>query len=204
MAFPKVSFGFSRDGARRYGGIVDETDQGERASQLFEQMREKPLGELWEVVVQGDGDEKHAAAMQLQLRGGDVNFHKALEFCRSSDPSIRDKGAFILGQLGTPERPYSEQSAPVLINLLENDPNEDVRASAACALGHLGNPIAVPHLLGNAKHRSAEITRLGPTWHLPFVALMGRTSLTRSLPYLPTRIAMFVTGQQPVWARFLN
>lgn len=144
---------------------MNETDQDDRALLLFEHMRQKPLGELWEIIAQGGSDEKHAAAMELQSRGGDTNFQKALEFCRSPDPLVRDKGAFILGQLGTPERPYSEQSAPVLINLLENDPDEGVRASAAYALGHLGNPIAVPQLLVNTKHRSAEI-RLGVAFAL--------------------------------------
>ncbi len=121
-------------------------------------MKSKSDEELYEVIVSGDSDEKHAAASELTFaRGGSANFRKAVEFCGSPDRSVREQGAFILGQLGTPERPYSEESAPILLSLLENDSDEDVRAAAAFALGHLGNPQAISHLIDHANDRSAEI-----------------------------------------------
>lgn len=139
---------------------MDE-EQYEKDVALFQQMKDKSDDELHNVILEGNSDEKHAAASLLTTRGGVANFHKALEFCISADPAIRDKGAFVLGQLGAQvgrhERPFSQESAPILIELLENDEDEDVRASAAFALGHLINPIAVPYLIKHANDKSAEV-----------------------------------------------
>jgi HEAT repeat protein len=153
--------GYSWGGGDLCGGILDDTNQDERVYILFGQMTEKSDAELWEFVVHGDCDEKHAASMELQNRGGDANFRKTLEFCRSPEPLVRDKCAFILGQIGVRigvhESPFSQEAAPVLIELMENDACEDVRASAAFALGHLRNTIAIPHLLRYVKDGSAEV-----------------------------------------------
>ncbi len=134
-----------------------DKEQYEKEGALLREMTPKSDGQLHEVILRGEYDEKRAAASELTTRGGMANFHKALEFCKSPDSAVREQGAFVLGQLGTPERPFSEESAPVLIDLLDNDPVEDVRAAAAFALGHLRNPKAVSSLIAHADDDSAEI-----------------------------------------------
>lgn len=134
-----------------------DKEQYEKEGALLREMKPKSDEQLHEVILRGDNDQKRAAASELTIRGGKANFHKALEFCQSTDPAVREQGAFVLGQLGTPERPFSEESFPVLIDLLDNDPVEDVRAAAAFALGHLGNPKAVSSLIAHADDDSAEI-----------------------------------------------
>jgi len=124
---------------------------------LFQEMKQKSDEELYEVIRCGLQDEKHAATVQLTTRGGITNFQKAVEFCQSTDPSIRAEGASILGQLGTPERPFREESTPILISLLENDANECVRGAAAAALGHLCDESAIPFLLKSATDHSSEV-----------------------------------------------
>jgi HEAT repeat protein len=148
--------------ASTLGGLTMKLDnmdkeQYEKQCSLYHTMKSKSDDALHKVILQGEKDEKHAAASTLTTRGGRTNFRKAVEFCRSTDPSVREQGAFVLGQLGTPERPYSEESVPILISLLENDPDEDVRAAAAFALGHLGNPQAISHLIDYANDESVEI-----------------------------------------------
>ncbi len=134
-----------------------DKEQHEREGALLRAMMPKSDKQLHEVILRGEYDEKHAAASELTTRGGVANFRKALELCQSPDSTVREQGAFVLGQLGTPERPFSEESTPVLVDLLDNDPVEDVRASAAFALGHLGNPKAVSSLIAHADDGSAEI-----------------------------------------------
>lgn len=129
----------------------------EREFVLLQEMAQKANEDLYQVIRHGKCDERHAASMEIQTRGGRTNFLKAFEFCKAIDPHIRNEGAFILGQLGTPERPFREESTPVLINLLENDPDDSVRAAAAAALGHLGNSLAIPPLIRSAADNSAEI-----------------------------------------------
>ena len=52
---------------------------------------------------------------------------------------MREIAAFILGQLGTPERPFAAESFPVLGRLLD-DPYWEVRRAAAGAVGMLSGP----------------------------------------------------------------
>jgi len=143
-----------------------DPEEYERDVRLAQEMKVKTDAELYEVITHREPDAKYAASSHLTTRGGRANFLKALEFCTDPDPSIRVQGAFILGQLGTPGRPFSEESAPVLIGLLQHDPDEDVRSAAAFALGHLENPLALPHLVASARDPSAEI-RYGAAFSLP-------------------------------------
>jgi HEAT repeat protein len=84
-------------------------------------------------------------------------FTKVVEFCESGDPAVRGEAARILGQLGTPDRPFRKAACPQLTKLLENDADSSVRASAAAALGHLGNPAAIPYLIQSAKDSEPEV-----------------------------------------------
>ena len=76
------------------------------------------------------------AGRELQLRGGEDVFRRVLAHCQAPDEALREVCAFVLGQLGTPERPFAGESFPVLVRLLD-DEDVEVRATSAAALGHL-------------------------------------------------------------------
>jgi HEAT repeat protein len=122
-------------------------------------MKQKSDEELYEVILTGNCDEKYAAAVCLMTPAGDIEktFTKAAELCESSDPAVRREAARILGQLGTPDRPFRQEACPLLTKLLENDADSSVRASAAAALGHLGNAAAIPYLIQSAKDPEPEV-----------------------------------------------
>ncbi len=133
-------------------------EQDDREFFLHQTMRQKSDKELCEVISRCDDEnERRIAAMVLSGREDDTAFSKAVEFCNSATPYIREEGAYILGQLGMLESPHCEESTHILIDLLANDPNENVRTSAAHSLGHLRNPIAVPLLIRNSKAESAKV-----------------------------------------------
>jgi HEAT repeat protein len=96
---------------------------------------------------------------ELHRRGGESIFRGAVAWCSSQEPLERILGADVLAQLGASEanspRLFAEQSAPVLINLLQDD-DDRVVSSALFALGHLG--LGKPEELSTlAANPSAEI-----------------------------------------------
>lgn len=73
---------------------------------------------------------------KLQIIGGMEVFDKASKLSQEKRHEDREIAAFLLGQLGTPKRPFAEQSVSILKKLLRDDYFE-VRAMAASAIGHL-------------------------------------------------------------------
>lgn len=132
-------------------------DSQDREFALFQVMKQKSDEELYLVIIENKCDEKRAASSQLIIRGGKANFQKAVEFCNSENPHIRVEGAHILGQIGTPKRPFKKESTPILINLLKFDTNEHARASAAAALGHIENPEVVQNLVKHVADPSEHV-----------------------------------------------
>jgi len=113
-------------------------------------------------------DESHdgwLAVSVLHARGTREVLDAALELCRSPDAGRRACGALILGQLGVPDRPFSEISCDALLDLIRHDEDEGVLADAIFALGHLGNPRAEPDLI-NLTHHPAESVRYGVAFAL--------------------------------------
>ena len=145
----------------------------DREIELFQEMKQKSDEELYLVIIEKNCDEKHAAASQLTTRGGKANFQKAIEFCNSKNPNVRVEGAHILGQLGTPKRPFKKESTPILINLLEHDTNEYARASAAAALGHIENPevvlVLVKHIADPSENVRHDLAFALGCYNLPEV-----------------------------------
>lgn len=87
-----------------------------------------------------------AAARELQQRGGELALDEAKRLSLSRRGVDREIAAFLLGQLGTPKRPFRRQSLPVLSSLLF-DKSAAVREAAAAALGHLRFRAAVSVLI---------------------------------------------------------
>jgi len=79
---------------------------------------------------------REAIARQLHVRGTSEVFDRALKLAHDEDPTKREMSAFILSQLGSPERPFAANSVPILLALCE-DQYKDVRAAAAAAFGSL-------------------------------------------------------------------
>lgn len=90
--------------------------------------------------------------------GGRAAFGRGVELTRDDRVYVRDNAAFLLGQLGYRDgKPFREETAPVLEALLNNDPANEVRASAAAALGHLGEASALNSLVRAAEHEDSDI-----------------------------------------------
>lgn len=77
-----------------------------------------------------------AAARHLQTRPGRDALEYGMKLLASTARYDREIGAFLLGQIGTPERPYREESVPLLVSLCR-DKAPEVRVAALAALGHL-------------------------------------------------------------------
>ena len=104
---------------------------------VFNKLKEKPTEVLHDLIFETDEVVSETAMMFLHTRGEKATYQKAVELCTSSHDEHRDLGAVLLGQLGTPEMPYAKESAPLLIDLVENDSSDEVRESAIYGIGHL-------------------------------------------------------------------
>jgi HEAT repeat protein len=83
-------------------------------------------------------DEKRSwkSVVRLQLRGTREVFIAAASLCRSTNPHERRLGADILGQLGTPKRPFRIKSVRILHQMLRAESETKVLNSILTALGH--------------------------------------------------------------------
>jgi HEAT repeat protein len=100
--------------------------------------------DLWDYVV------------ALHFRPEEAVFQAARAWCLSSDAALRSLGADVLAQLGVWERPFREQSLPILWPLLD-DPSVDVLCSTLHALHYLDIAGAEPRLLPLLGHESADV-----------------------------------------------
>ena len=92
----------------------------------------------------------------LHFRPEAAVFQAASDWCAASDSSLRSLGADAFGQLGVWDRPFREESIPILWSLLE-DPSVDVLTSTIHALGHLSIAGVEARLLPLLGHESAEV-----------------------------------------------
>lgn len=99
-------------------------------------LRDYPDKSLLKLISDEDRIVRTAAARQLQMNGGKHVFNEVESSLNDERDFVREISAFILGQLGTPDRPFKDQSIPHLKRLLR-DPSNDVRATAVSAIGHL-------------------------------------------------------------------
>lgn len=124
----------------------------------FGPFADKPTPELLDLLCDEDEVKRHAAATALQRRGERVAFERGVELARDERVYVRDNAAFLLGQLGYKDGyPFREETAPVLEGLLNNDPSNEIRASAAAALGHLRATSALESLIRAAEDEDSDI-----------------------------------------------
>lgn len=107
-----------------------------------------------------DDDQPWEVVRKLRAMGAREVFEIAREWCKSSEAKKRARGADVLAQLGVKIKiPHSfpEESYEVVVQLLERETeNQPLRASIF-ALGHIGNPDAVPLITKYTAHDDCEI-----------------------------------------------
>ncbi len=130
---------------------------------LWQALKSYSTDELIVFLKDSDYIVRTAVAKELHIRGSPEIFEEAQHFFSDEKDCVREIGAFLLGQLGTPTFPYREKSIPILVDLLEKDNSFEVRSAAAAALGHLGSerPIedeaVCTSLLNRATDTSADV-----------------------------------------------
>jgi HEAT repeat protein len=76
---------------------------------------------------------------ELRIRGNDLIFEEARNFCHSKKITEKILGIDVLAQLGSPDRPYSEKVLDILLPLLSHETNYRVLNSLLVSIGHQNN-----------------------------------------------------------------
>jgi len=92
---------------------------------------------LWQFLYDRDVIVRSATARELQIRGGKLVYEQTKKLLKDDSKTIRELAAFILGQLGTPKRPFKTASTRDLLRLIKFEKNATVRATSICSLGQL-------------------------------------------------------------------
>ncbi|MGZ8633429.1 MAG: HEAT repeat domain-containing protein, partial [Solirubrobacteraceae bacterium] len=93
----------------------------------------------------------------LAWRGTTEVLEAARKLGRRFDPHARSTAAYILGQLGVPERTLPGQSAAALEELAANEHDAGVLATIASAFGNLGSPYGLETLLRLRRHEDTWV-----------------------------------------------
>jgi HEAT repeat protein len=126
-------------------------------------MNRTEIDELFAQTVSGDYED-HAsweAVSALHRIGTREIFDHAADWCNSTSPLLRARGIDVLSQLGkTVEHPsnnFPEQSYLLVSTLLQSEKELLPLDAAIAALGHIGNPLAVPLLVKHIHDPSPKI-----------------------------------------------
>jgi methionyl-tRNA formyltransferase len=93
----------------------------------------------------------------LTWRGDDEVLAAVQELLGSEEPRARAVGAYVLGQLGMPERTFPDRSAELLETHAEGEEDAEVLATIASAFGNLGAPHGIETLLRLRRHPDAQV-----------------------------------------------
>ena len=93
----------------------------------------------------------------LAWRGDETVLAAARELSHRDDPRARAVAAYVLGQLGVPERTFPAESAAALEELEAREQDPEVLAAIASAFGHLGAPHGLETLLRLRRHPDARV-----------------------------------------------
>lgn len=118
--------------------MIDDLDQSISTLRLLvsEALKSWPTPAILKLLEESDVIVRTASARELQVRGTRDIYNHAVALSESNLADLREIAAFILGQLGTPEYPFSKESFPIVLRL-SRDSVADVRSAAAAALGWL-------------------------------------------------------------------
>jgi HEAT repeat protein len=93
----------------------------------------------------------------LTWRGDEATLAAALELLGRDDPRARAVGAYVLGQLGIPERTHPQESADALERHAEGEEDPEVLATIASAFGNLGPRYGLETLLRLRRHADPRV-----------------------------------------------
>lgn len=93
----------------------------------------------------------------LHFRGTREVLDRAAKLCRSSCIIERQYGAWVLGQVGVPERTFPQECVDVLLNRLEVEDNSRVVWNILIAFSHLQDPRTIESALRFLCHADPEI-----------------------------------------------
>jgi HEAT repeat protein len=126
-------------------------------------MTPEQIDEIFAQALTGDYDDELPwdAVRTLQTTGSREVFERAVNWCRSGEPLKRARGFDILAQLGkTAEHlnnNFLEECFSVVSTAVEREKDPLPLLSAVHALGHIGNPLAVPLVVKHRIHPSADV-----------------------------------------------
>jgi len=138
------------------------------AKQTFNQAAtQAEIDELFRQTLEGDYDDEDdeggpwEAVSKLQAIASREVFDRAVQWCRNNKPAKRRRGVDILAQLGKtedhPDVVFAAESYGVVAGVLEDELDTQVIDSCLVALGHLGNPEAVPLILDHRTNTDPDV-----------------------------------------------
>jgi methionyl-tRNA formyltransferase len=93
----------------------------------------------------------------LAWRGDETVLEAARGLSQRDDPRARAVAAYVLGQLGLPQRSFPADSAAALEALEAREDDPEVLATIASAFGNLGAPYGIETLLRLRRHEDARV-----------------------------------------------
>jgi HEAT repeat protein len=126
-------------------------------------MAQAQIDELFAQTLTGDYDDdaQWQAVAKLRKLGTRPVYERAAEWCISSDPLKRARGADVLAQIGRtiehPQNNFPEESYSVVSQLALHEKDPLPLSSAIHALGHIGNFHALPLMVQNCSHEDDKV-----------------------------------------------
>ncbi len=137
------------------------TDQSD---QELEHLPEHSIDDLIQLaLVQTDLEDEeipyHTEALSILRwhRDPTAVFESARRLRTSENAKERALFADILGQLGSPELPFREETVVALLDMLQHETQTDILYSIGVALGHLDDPRAIEPLVGLRNHPHEDV-----------------------------------------------
>ena len=121
------------------------------------------IDEIFAQTLTGDYDDESPweAVRKLHNIGSREVFDYAAEWCSSDNPLKRARGADVLAQLGRtvdhPRNNFPEECFSLVSALAEREKDQLPLLSTVHALGHIGNPLAIPLVIEHRLHSSADV-----------------------------------------------
>jgi HEAT repeat protein len=121
------------------------------------------IDELFTQTLTGDYDDDAPweAVGKLRRLGTRRVFERAADWCASESPLKRARGADVLAQIGVstdhPNNSFPEESYAIVSGLAEQEKDPLPLLASIHALGHIGNPLAVPLVIEKRPHQDSDV-----------------------------------------------
>lgn len=119
--------------------------------------------ELFARMLDGNYDDERPweAVQTLRRMGSRAVFTRAADWCISDDPLKRARGADVLAQIGrtadNPSNNFPDESFSIISTLVQLEKDPLPLGAALHALGHIGNPLAIPFLIAHHLHSNVDV-----------------------------------------------